>query len=174
MNQGAHWRNVFTGVMLLLAGAALGAALVKIAGNGNPPSRTVAASPTAATSTTQEPAPQTIKDGVLVYLFHGNVRCPTCLAIEASTKEVLEANFAQELNSRRIIIRELNYEKPENKPYIEKYKLIAPTVVMVRIHDGEEKEFVNIMEVWQCVGDKDAFTRLISDNMQKMLQDTTG
>ncbi|GIX01324.1 MAG: hypothetical protein KatS3mg112_0261 [Thermogutta sp.] len=174
MSQGAHWRNVFTGVMLLLAGAALGAALVKIAGNGTPPSQTVTASPAAASGTAQEPTPQTIKDGVLVYLFHGNVRCPTCLAIEASTKEVLETHFAAELNSRKIIIRELNYEKPENKQYIEKYKLIAPTVVMVRVHDGGEKDFVNIMEVWQCVGDKEAFTRLISDNLKKMLQDTTG
>ncbi|MBC7352104.1 MAG: hypothetical protein H5U08_07075 [Thermogutta sp.] len=174
MSQGAHWRNVFTGVMLLLAGAALGAAVVKIAGNGTPPSQTVTASPAAASGPAQEPAPQIIKDGVLVYLFHGNVRCPTCLAIEASTKEVLETNFAGELNSRKIIIRELNYEKPENKQYIEKYKLIAPTVVMVRIRDGEEKEFVNLMEVWQCVGDKEAFTRLIADNLKKMLQDITG
>ncbi|MBC7335442.1 MAG: hypothetical protein H5U01_04105, partial [Clostridia bacterium] len=105
MSQGAHWRNVFTGVMLLLAGAALGAAVVKIAGNGTPPSQTVTASPAAASGPAQEPAPQIIKDGVLVYLFHGNVRCPTCLAIEASTKEVLETNFAGELNSRKIIIR---------------------------------------------------------------------
>jgi Fe-S cluster biogenesis protein NfuA len=158
--------------MLLLAGAALGAAVVKIAGNGTPSSQAVTASQIA-TDTAQERTPQAVTDGVLVYLFHGNVRCPTCLLIEASTKEVLETNFAQELNSRKVVIRELNYEKPENRQFIQKYKLIAPTVVMVRIHDGEEKDFVNLMEVWQCVGNKEAFARLISDNLKNMLQGTT-
>lgn len=173
MNQNNQWQTLLTGALLLLVGAAFGAIAVKLSGQGsstgNPQS---ASAPSQAVAATQG-SPQMVQDGVLVYLFHGNVRCPTCLAIEATTKEVLKTRFADALQSGKVIVRELNYEEPANKDYIQKYQLIAPTVVMVKIERGQETHFENLMDVWQLVGEKEKFYQFIESNLQKLLGDGT-
>jgi len=173
MNQNNQLQTLLTGALLLLVGAAFGAIVVKFStgGGGNvPQANEMVASQR--TSGGQE-APQTFQDGVLVYLFHGNYRCPTCLNIEASTKEVLETRFADAIRSGRVVVKELNYEQPENKDYIQKYQLIAPTVVMVRIENGQETHFENLMDVWQLVGEKEKFRQFIESNLQKFLNEKT-
>lgn len=172
MNQNNQWQTLLTGALLLLVGAAFGAIVVKLSGGGSSVNNPVPA--TAAESLAATPgSPETFQDGVLVYLFHGNVRCPTCLKIEATTKEVLETRFADALRSGKVIVKELNYEEPANKDYIQKYQLIAPTVVMVKIEKGQETHFENLMDVWQLVGEKEKFYQFIESNLQKLLDEGT-
>lgn len=173
MHQNNAWQSLLTGSLLLLVGAAFGAIVVKLAGQGPSPGNTGGAVATPQPTSAGQDSPRVFQDGVLVYLFHGNYRCPTCLNIEASTKEVLETKFADALRSGKVVVKELNYEQPENKDYIQKYQLIAPTVVMVRVENGKETRFENLMDVWQLVGEKEKFHEFIESNLQKFLNEKT-
>lgn len=164
------WQSVLTGALLLLVGAAIGAIGVKLSGGGNSPGRAVDAGAVAEGGKGTESSPKALKDGVLVYLFHGNFRCPTCLKIEATTKRVVESRFAEELQSGKVIMREVNYEEPGNREYIQKYQIVAPTVVMVRVVNGEEKYFENLTEVWQLVDSEPQFCEFIEGTLQKFLK----
>ena len=55
----------------------------------------------------------TAGDGLIVYYFHSNTRCPSCLAIERRTQAIVENDFAAQVKSRDIIWKNLNYEEPE-------------------------------------------------------------
>ncbi|MGQ9503649.1 MAG: nitrophenyl compound nitroreductase subunit ArsF family protein [Thermogutta sp.] len=171
MNEKRQWQTLLTGALLLLVGAAFGAIAVKLLGEGPAPSPDQSAITSAATSAGTQQAPQVFRDGVIVYLCHGNYRCPTCLTIEATTKEVLDTSFAEEIRSGKILVKEINYEEPSNRSYVQKFQLIAPTVVMVRIKDGQETHFANLMDVWQLVGDKAKFRQFIENNIQQFLSE---
>ncbi|GAB4134328.1 MAG: hypothetical protein Kow0040_17900 [Thermogutta sp.] len=160
---------LLTGALLLLVGMAFGAIFVKIGQAQKPTEAAPAVAPAVQVAETVNKAPQ---DAVLVYLCHGNTRCPTCLKIEASTKDVLERMFADDIRAGRVIVKEVNYEQPENKDLLTKYEIIAPTVIMVQLKDGKEVTYRNIMEVWQTVHEPDAFQSLISDNLKDLLPKT--
>lgn len=169
--------------LLLLVGAAVGTAVVRIAGEkssepvaGNPadapgqPAREARSSEANGAKSASENLPQALDDGVIVYLCHGNVRCPTCVAIQKATEGVLDAEFAEPIGSGRIVVKEINYEKPANKGYVTKYQLIAPTVVLVRIEDGEEVSYKNLMEVWQLIGEQEEFHAFMTEQIETMLE----
>lgn len=166
-------QSILTGALLVMVGMAFGAIFVKV---GEAQKPTEAAPPEVASAAQVAEVAQTVnnaaQDAVLVYLCHGNVRCPTCLKIEASTKDVLEQMFADEIRSGRVIVKEVNYEQPENKGMLTKYEIIAPTVIMVQLKDGKETTYRNIMEVWQTVHEPAAFQALISGNLRDLLPKT--
>ena len=49
--------------------------------------------------------PQTKKDAVEVLYFHGAQRCTTCMAIEKSTKELIESSYAEHLKNGKLAFR---------------------------------------------------------------------
>jgi len=173
MNPNNSWQTLLTGALLLLVGAAFGAIAVKLSSRESPGSQGGSMTAAGQTTSNVQGSPTAFRDGVFVYLFHGNYRCPTCLKIEASTKEVLENKFADAIRSGRVVVKELNYEQPENQGYIQKYQLIAPTVVMVQVRNGQEIRFENLMDVWQLVGEPEKFAEFIESNLQKFLTEET-
>ena len=68
----------------------------------------IAASPGTASST------ETATDGLVVYYFHSNTRCPTCQSIESQAKDTVQTDFASQLTSGTIVWKVLNYEQPAN------------------------------------------------------------
>ena len=56
-----------------------------------------------------------IEDGVIVYYFHGNVRCKTCRAIEAYTAEAIHEGFEEEIASGRLIWKPVNVDEDGNE-----------------------------------------------------------
>ncbi len=58
----------------------------------------IAASPGTASST------ETAADGLVVYYFHSNTRCPTCQSIESQAKDTVQTDFASQLTSGAIVL----------------------------------------------------------------------
>ena len=180
-------RKLLTAGLLALVAAALVVSIVRVSaqngkqvGSGTEALRKTTGS--ADESRNQEfpsfPSPasnssQTQNVCVVVYIFHGTFRCPTCIAIERTTKEVIASHFADELREGKVRITEVNMEEPSNRHFIDKYNLVAPTVVMVRMENGEETRFANLMKVWQLIGDKADFTEYIVNNLRQMLGEST-
>ncbi len=115
--------------------------------------------PTAAASV---PAP--VSDKVLtVYYFHGTRRCTTCNRIEELTKKALEAKFASELKSGRIVFRPVNVDDPANEHFIRDFALEAKIVVMRK---GGKIE--KLPEVWMLGNDPKTFASYIQSGVEKL------
>lgn len=79
-----------------------------------------------------EPAP--MADGVEVLSFHTKQRCPTCVAIERLTREVVETDFAAQLADRRLVFRILDIS--ENEALADKYEITWSSLLVNRSENG--------------------------------------
>ena len=115
-------------------------------------------------ATTELPA-----DGLVAIYFHGNVRCPTCLSIEALAHGAITERFADDLASGKLAWQVMNYELPENAHFVDEFQLAAPTVVLVQRQVGQTTESRNLDRVWELVGDQPAFAQYVEQEVQGML-----
>ena len=111
-------------------------------------------------------------DGLLVYYFHGNVRCPTCRAIESQAKEVVDSRFAAQLKSGAIAWKILNFEKPAGADLAKQFKIGVPVVVLARMRDGKVQDWKRLDDVWALVNDKPDYARFIGEEIDRMLVGT--
>ena len=64
-------------------------------------------------------------DGVIVYYFYNNVRCPTCHRIEAYTQEAVQDGFADAIRDGQVHWRPVNTDEPENGHFKQDYDLFT-------------------------------------------------
>lgn len=113
-------------------------------------------------------------DGLVVYYFHGNTRCPTCKSIESQAKQVVDTDFASQLARGEVVWKVLNYEQPANAELARKFDIQAPVVVLARLKDGKIEQWNRLDEVWALVGDKPAFAQFLRDHIARMLNADAG
>lgn len=125
---------------------------------------------------TSKPAEESASDEtresgqLVVYYFHGEVRCRTCHKLETYAKEALEANFGEELESKDIIWRTVNADRPENGHYVKKYELVTRAVVLSRVVDGKEIRWKNLNEIWGKVNNKQSYLDYVRKNIEEFLE----
>lgn len=110
-----------------------------------------------------------VGDGLVVYYFHSNTRCPTCRSIESQAKETVETRFASQLSDGKIVWKTMNYEQDATKPLATKFEIQMPVVVLAKMKDGQFQDWRRLDEVWAVVGDKAAFTRYVQGEIERML-----
>jgi hypothetical protein len=117
-------------------------------------------------------AAQAFGDGLVVYYFHGEIRCPTCRAIESQSHETVENDFAEQLRSGEMAWRIVNYEKPESADLTKKFDVHMANVVLARMDGGEIKNWKRLDQVWALVGDKPAFAEFVRTEISQMLAES--
>lgn len=110
-----------------------------------------------------------LRDGLVVYYFHSNTRCPTCQAIESQSYETVQAEFAQQLDNGEIVWKTLNYEEPSASELATKFEIQMPVVVLARMKEGQIQDWNRLDQVWGVVGDKPAFAEYIRTEIGEML-----
>ena len=83
--------------------------------------------------------PKQVKDCVEVIYFHGKQRCVTCRAIEQHTKEVLDVQYAKQIQSGKVVWRVIDISKKENEVIAEKYQVTWSSLFLVKHNNGKEK-----------------------------------
>ena len=81
-------------------------------------------------------------DRVVVNYFYSNTRCTTCRAIESQTSEVVQSQYAAQLQDGTIAWKTLNYEDDMNSGLMEKFEIVMPVVVLMRFEN-------NVMVDWK-------------------------
>jgi hypothetical protein len=169
-------KSIVTTALLLFVAASVVYLLVKETG-GNPDQN--AQSGTASSRMGQEHETAalasaenaTAADKVVVYYFHGDVRCMTCRTIEAYTKEAIDVDFADALKDGRMEWRVVNVEAPGNDHYVKDFQLSTRSVVLERLADGKAREWKNLERVWELIrGDKEDFLKYIQDETRAYLE----
>ena len=108
---------------------------------------------------------------LMVYYFHGDVRCPTCHKLESYAKQALETYFSRELAAGRILWQVVNVDRAENSHFVEDYKLVTKAVILSQETNGKETRSQNLDQIWQKVGDKDEYLQYIKDSIHKFLEE---
>ena len=109
--------------------------------------------------------------GVVAYYFHGNVRCTTCRTIERLAHETIAADFPDELASGALAWRALNVDERANEHFVEDFKLVTRSLVLVSYRDGEVVRFQNLDKVWQLVRDEAAFSQYVRESTRAFLDE---
>ena len=110
----------------------------------------------------------TVDDGLVVYYFHSNTRCPTCRAIESQSHDTVRSDFASQLNSGEVVWKALNYEESAGTELAKKFAIQMPVVVLARMKGGQIEDWKRLDRVWALVGDKRAFAEYLQAEIQAM------
>lgn len=107
---------------------------------------------------------------VIAYYFHGNFRCPTCLAIEQLSRQAIEKNFQSQLKDGTLMFLPINADEPENRHFIEDYQLVTRSLVISKVQNGKQIAWKNLDKVWQLVRNEEKFERYVTDEIDKYLK----
>ncbi len=102
---------------------------------------------------------------VVVTYFTTNVRCKSCLSIEALTRETVEERFAEELAGKTLVFQTINIDLPENKHFIEQYQLSFKTVVLSSMKEGEQAGFMKMDKVWELLHTPETFKNYLAEGI---------
>jgi hypothetical protein len=106
---------------------------------------------------------------IVVYYFHGDRRCKTCLKIEAYAEEVVKSEFAEELESGSLTWQVVNYDEPENNHFIKEFGLVSASLVVVERGNDDAVRFEVLQKTWLLVGDKSDFDQYVQQSIRAHL-----
>ncbi len=110
---------------------------------------------------------------VLVTYFTTGQRCPACLKIERQTREAVHAGFPAELAAGAIRFRTINFDRPENKHFIDDYGLAFKTVVVSEHRHGKVVKWERYDQVWDLAGEPEAFAAFLQKGIRSHLKAET-
>lgn len=100
-------------------------------------------------------------DGIRVYYFHRTLRCQTCLAIEASARQVVQDNFADALANGRMTWQAVNIEQAGNEHFERDFSLQSQSLILAEFSTSACVRWKLLPEVWELVGSEPAFTEYV-------------
>jgi hypothetical protein len=107
---------------------------------------------------------------IVVTYFRGNVRCATCINLEAYSDEAVEQGFPQEIANGTVEFKTVNIDEEDNRHFVKDYQLVSRSVVVSRIENGKEIKWKNLDMIWHLVGDKEKFMAYIKAETKKMME----
>lgn len=108
---------------------------------------------------------------LLIYYFHITNRCNTCRSIEATTKKILETQYANELKKGIIVFESINCELSENKKLVEKYQAYGATLALTPIVNGKEAGIEDITGMaFSKIRNEEAFTNELTSKIDQYLK----
>jgi hypothetical protein len=165
-------KKLVTTLLLLFVAVSAGTIAVKewSTQTATPASVSVNAPVPAAVSSTPATSEKASQAKVVAYYFHGNMRCRTCKAIEALTREAIETGFADDIKNGRVALEVVNIEEAGNEHYVQDYQMTLRSVVLVRYEGSKQGDWKRLDEVWKLVGNRDEFIRLVREQTTNLLQ----
>jgi len=110
-------------------------------------------------------------DYVQAFYFHATYRCKTCTTIEQYSRETIETNFKEQLDKGTLRFAEVNFDEPENRHYLQDYKLTYRSLVIVRYKDGKQVTFKNLEKIWQLKDNKVDFSKYVKTEIETFLKE---
>lgn len=107
-------------------------------------------------------------DKIEVVNFFSTQRCSSCIIIGEFTKKTLEKKFAPELESGKIVFKEINVDLPENKDMVIKYQARGSSLFINAIR-GEQESISEDATVWRLVNSEDQFASYLENKLNQLL-----
>lgn len=104
---------------------------------------------------------------VVVYYFHSEHRCPTCIAVENETKATLEINLKNEAESGKVEFQVINIDEAKNKGICEKYGVYGSSLLLVK---GNSTINLTNMAFTNARRNPDKFREELSTEIKKLIK----
>ena len=108
---------------------------------------------------------------VVAYYFHGRVRCVSCVKIEKLSRKAITEGFPKELKNDRLAFRDVNVEEPGNRHFIDDYRLVSQSLVIVEYRDGRQVRWKNLEKVWTLLDSEKEFLPYVKEGVSSYLRD---
>ena len=109
---------------------------------------------------------------VVVTYYHGNMRCATCMAIEARSRAAVEQYFPKELKKGTVVWQAVNFEEPANVHFLDDYQLTTKSLVLSFQKKGQEVRYKVVNEVWTHIhGDEAQYKLFVKAEVEAMFQE---
>ncbi len=138
-------KKMVTGILIIFVGLSVVFAVAKETGESDTP----------------ETVPEVASE-VVVYYFHGNMRCVSCNTIERLLLSSLQIEFQQEMDNGTLAIRIVNIEDRENEHFVTDFDLANRTVVVENI---ENADWIKLDRVWEFTSDSSAFYEYVTSEI---------
>jgi hypothetical protein len=123
------------------------------------------------TSWSQTPTEPNKNTKLLVYYFHITNRCQTCTKIEATTKKILDEQYAKQLENGTIIFKSFNVDIPENAEMVKKYQAYGATLAFTYIVTGKEAGNEDLTGMaFQKIGNEEMFTKELKAKIDEAIK----
>ena len=107
---------------------------------------------------------------IIVYYFHGKMRCRTCRTIEALTRQAVEEGFAGKIKDGSMELKTINVDISENSHFVTDYQLITRSVVVSNQRNGKENNWKRLDRVWELVKNDSAFINYIKAEINSVMK----
>ncbi len=164
-----NYKSVIKAILLVFAIASIVALFVKAPQSGSEASG-ASAEPVNPQANSGNPRPGAASPKVVAYYFHTTFRCSSCKKIEAYSREAIESGFSKELKEGTLQWRVINVEESGNRHFVDDYRLFTKSLVLVRLNEGKQKDWKNLMKVWELLGNKEAFLRYVQNELRSYLE----
>jgi hypothetical protein len=111
-----------------------------------------------------------LKNKVVAYYFHGNVRCPSCLKIEKYSYEAVQ-KYTTELKDGSLEWYVINVEEAPNKHFVKDYNLYTKSLVISLVKNGEQKAWKNLERVWDNLHDQESFHAYVQNELNNYFKE---
>lgn len=98
---------------------------------------------------------------VVAYFFHANRRCAPCVQYEDTAREAIEEAFPNELRQGVVEWKSINLASPENRHFATEYQLYSRTLVLVKVRNGQQVAYNNLMAGWELIENRAALKKFI-------------
>ncbi|MGM9832912.1 MAG: nitrophenyl compound nitroreductase subunit ArsF family protein [Candidatus Limisoma sp.] len=110
-------------------------------------------------------------DCVEVVYFHGAQRCPTCRAIEKCTRELLEAEFADELKSGKVVFKVVDISTTDGESLADQYEVTWSSLFVNEWKGGNEsRNDMTDFAFGNARSNPDEFKAELAETIRKMLE----
>ncbi len=109
---------------------------------------------------------------VKIFYMHATFRCVTCNSIENRAKQLVERDFADAWNQKKILWEEVNFQT--NETLAKKFDVSTSCIVVTIIKGDEILEFNRLDDVWPLLEKPAEFDVYVSDAVKKALGKITG
>lgn len=157
-------------IIIIVLAVVGGLFLLNVVGKNRQPdsSSQVQAQPQTNQGTSSDNVSLVPADSVEVVNFFGTQRCASCIAVGTLTKKTLEERFSEELESGKVVFREVNGELPENRELVIKYQARGSSLFINAIR-GEQDDIAEDVTVWRLINDEDQFVSYLENKLNKLL-----
>ena len=107
---------------------------------------------------------------VVAYYFHARARCASCRKIESLSGKAIRERFPEELRTRLLTFQEVNVEEPGNRHFIDDYRLVSQSLVIVEYRDGRPVRWKNLEKVWTLLGSEKEFFPYVQEGVSSYLK----
>ena len=125
--------------------------------------------PTSTSAESAEPRDAASSPTVIAYYFHTSNRCANCMKFEAWGSEAFQGRLGERLKTGEVEWKVLNIEEPQNRHFIDEYRLHTKAIILSRLQDGKQVQWKNLERIWDLLKDKDAFTQYVASETERFL-----